>query len=206
MKKLVVLLLILCIGMVANAQNKTLGELPINISYFGESGVHPGLKVGVEYPLWQKDKYKKRFFKKREKKIGSKGKRKELYGAGNLAFYNHANNHSGLLLGGELGWRRTKLRKGQTLGASLGLGYLQRFYNIDTYQLGSGSTPDQLGLSGRSIVFTSLSVSMGRDLSIRKNIPMTWHIKPTLLFQMPYNHTVVPTAALELGITYKFGS
>ena len=49
-------------------------QLPINVSYFGENGLHSGLKLGVEKSIFEKEKTKDRWFENRNSKIGSKNK------------------------------------------------------------------------------------------------------------------------------------
>ncbi len=185
------------------AQSLNRENLAYNFSYFGETAIHPGIKVGVEYAFYEKTTTKKRWFKKRQERLGPKIKKHQFVWTGNLAFYNHPNNHSGLLLNGEIGWKRTKMRKGSTFATYLGAGYLHRFYNIDTYQLGTNGEPDKITAAGQSAFVASFAVGFGRDLSVRRNLPIAYHIKPTVLFQTPYNHSGVLNAALEVGVTYK---
>ncbi|MFK7948701.1 MAG: hypothetical protein AB8G11_14005 [Saprospiraceae bacterium] len=194
MQKITLIACVICLSaIITQAQN-----LPINVSYFGESGLHPGLKVGVEYGLWEKDKTKNRWLFNRNDKIGPKVKTKALFAAGNLGFYNHANNHTGIFVTTEIGYRRTKHRKGSFLETSLGIGYLQRIYNIDTYE--AGSTEPFTGGQGQFL--TTFSVGFGRDLSFRRDLPISWYVKPNLLLARQA-HTFVPNAALEIGLRYK---
>jgi hypothetical protein len=184
-----------------NAQGQT---LPINISYFGESAYHPGLKVGIEYNLLESEKTNPRWLFNRNNKIGPKVKTRELFVTGNLGFYNHPNNHSGLFLTSEIGYRRTAQKRGFFLESSLGIGYLQRIYNIDTYQLGTNGQPVDLGTAGQGQFLTTFSVGFGQDLSFRRGIPLSWFVKPTAMLAAPQAHTAVPNAALEIGLRYKF--
>lgn len=186
------------------AMNVQAQDLPINISYFGENGLHPGLKIGVEYNLFESEKTKNRWLFNRNDKLGPKVKTRQLFVAGSLGFYNHANNHTGVFLLPEIGYRRTQHRKGSFLEASFGLGYLQRIYNIDTYELGEDGQPVDLGTSGQGQLLTTFSVGFGRDLSHRRDIPMSWYVKPTIMLATPQAHTAIPNAALEIGVRYKF--
>lgn len=180
--------------------SQSFGELPIHISYFGENGIHPGVKLGLEYPLSQKEKVKKRWTAKRQDRKGPKTFRKEWALIGNVGFYNHPNNHSGLLISPEIAWRRTKMhKKGNFFGASLGLGYLQRFYNIPTYELGSN---EPIGGAGKGQFLSTFSIAFGRDLMVKRDMPLKWYVKPSVMVVMPYNHTVVATPVLEIGVSY----
>lgn len=199
MRKLWLLGCYIFIASILQAQVK---ELPISVSYFGESVIHPGIKIGVEQTFYEKEISKKRWFKSRQNKLGSRVKKRELFYGGHLAFYNHRNNHTGLLLGGELGWRRTKMRRGAMFGATLGLGYLHRFNNIPTYELGTNE-PDRVRAASRGMLVTSTSIILGQDLMPKYNIPYAWFLKPTLMLQTPYNHSFTFNGALELGLTYR---
>jgi hypothetical protein len=174
----------------------------VGLSYFGESIINPGMKATYEYSLWSKRKSKPRWLFNRNDKLGTKVKTQETFVTGNLGFYNVANSHSAILLISEFGYRRTKHRKGSFLETSLGLGYQQRIYNIDTYQLGIGTEPDKLEAAGQAQFLTTLSFGFGRNLGYRRNIPLSWFVKPTLMLAMPQAHTAVPSAALEIGLRY----
>lgn len=195
MKKMMLIAFAFCLSaIVVQAQS-----LPINVSYFGENGLHPGLKIGVEYSFWEKEKTKNRWLFNRNDKLGAKTKTKELLATANLGFYNHANNHTGIFLTSEIGYRRTKHRKGGFLETSLGVGYLQRIYNIDTYE--AGSTEPFRGGQGQFL--TTLSFGFGRDLSYRRDLPLSWYVKPTIMLATPQAHIAVPNAALEIGVRWK---
>ena len=96
-------------------------QLPINVSYFGENGLHSGLKLGVEKSIFEKEKTKDRWFENRNSKIGSKTKIRNLVLSPSVGFYNHANNHTGLFLNAEFLYRRTKTRRGFYYDACFGL-------------------------------------------------------------------------------------
>jgi hypothetical protein len=200
MKKLILLSAFVFATIMLQAQT----DLSLNVSYFGENVIHPGLKVGVEYPIWEKEKIKVRRIGFMENKFGSKARTKQLFVTGNVGFYNHANNHSAFFINSELGYRHIKQKKGRYLGANIGLGYLQRIYNIDTYELNEAGELEEIG-GGKGQLMTSLSLVYGQDLSFKNDSPLSWHVKPTLLFLSPYGYTTVPNLALEVGVTYKLG-
>jgi hypothetical protein len=186
---------IFCLSSTVQAQN-------VSLSYFGESVINYGLKASYEQSIWSKDKTKTRWLFSRNDRLGAKVKTREVFATGNLGFYNVANSYSAIFLTSEIGVRRTKHRRGLFLESSFGLGYQQRIYDIDTYQLGTGTEPDDLGLAGQGQFLTTLSVGFGQDLSFRRDIPFSWYVKPTGMLATPQAHTAVPTAALEVGIRY----
>jgi len=197
------LLIICCVVFTMSLEAQSWKELPLNVGYFGESVLHPGLIIGTEWTVWEKDKTKNRWLFNRNDKIGAKTKTRQLFVGGNVGFYNAPNNHTGLFISSELGYRRTNHRKGTFYGTSLGLGYLQRIYNIPTYELGTGNEPEEF-TGGQGQLMTIFSVSIGNNLSYRYDLPISWYIKPTVWLGTPQAHTAVPNAALDLGIQYQF--
>ena len=115
----------------------TIKELPFHVSYYGDSGIHPGLKLGTSYNLWSKEKSKVYRFKSRTNKYGNKTKLRELNLDYNLGFYSHANNHTGLFTNVGVSYLRVKERKGRVFGASFEVGYLRRFNKFETFELNS---------------------------------------------------------------------
>lgn len=178
------------------------GNLGLTASYFGENVIHPGLKVGLDYTLDERVKVRVHRNAKRAQKHGAITKRKQWFVAANTAFYNHANNHSAWMLGAEIGRRRIREAKGKAKvrAFSLGMGYLQRIYNIDTYTLNEDGSLEEFG-GGQSQFYTSLAASFGRDLSINDK-PVAWFVKPSVFLIVPHTHSITFNAALELGITY----
>jgi hypothetical protein len=193
------LLIFLLISDAMSAQR--FSDLPISVTYFGENLFHPGVKAGILYPLSEKEKIKQRWLFKQN---NQKDIRSQYFISGNLGFYNHANNHSAFFVQSELLWRKVKWhRKGNFWGLGLGVGYLRRSYNIPVYQLGSN---DEVNHAGKNQFLGNFSIEFGRDLRAKRNIPLTWQVKPSLMMIAPYGHTAVLNAALELGITYPFFS
>lgn len=200
MKKGILVMSCLLFVLILNAQNRE--NLSLNVGYFGESAIHPGMIIGAEYSIWEKDKTKNRWLFNRSEKIGPKTKTKQLLLGGNVGFYNAPNNHTAIFINSEIGYRRTNNRKGTFYGTSLGIGYLHRIYNIPTYALGTNE-PDEFN-GGQAQLMTSFSVSIGRDLSYRRDLPISWYVKPTIWLATPQAHTAIPNAALDLGIRYAF--
>lgn len=168
----------------------------VNISYFGESALHYGLKLGAENSLWIKDKVKT----KRNNKESLK--RKELILTANLGGYFHKHNHIGLFINSEIGYRKTQ-KKGFKSEIFLGLGYLHTILQGDTYTVNDDSTVDQLHFAGQSNLMIPLTFGFGYDFDYFYNKPFSIHIKPGFFIQYPYNIQIAIRSTLELGIIYK---
>lgn len=188
-----------------NAQSLRIQDLPINISYFGENGIHPGLKLGIEYPLASREKEKERLFRKRQEKRGSKLKTRELFLTGNIGSYIHPNNHLGVFVGTDIGARRIKGKNGNFVELNLGIGYLQRLYTIDTYTLDANESLQRIGAAGNGSFMLGLAPSFGRDLSVKKGRSVKWFVKPGLQITR-YNHSFLPNGFLELGVQFRLNA
>ena len=201
----IILVFWLCSGHILLAQNLGIGDLPIQISYFGENGIHPGLKIGIEYPLVNRKKERERFFIKRQEKFGSKVRFRQLFLSGSIGTYFHPNNHLGLFVGTELGTRKIKDKHGNFIEFNLGVGYLRRFYTLDTFSLDANESLQQIGAAGNGSFMISIAPAFGRDLSIKKGKALRWFIKPGLQFSR-YNHRFLPNGFLELGLQLRINT
>ncbi|MGB0862726.1 MAG: hypothetical protein ACPGXZ_07390 [Saprospiraceae bacterium] len=196
------LLIVICFFSIGQLEAQNDAPISFSLSYFGESVIHPGLKIGIEKPFYTKEKVKKRWLAKRQERLGAKVSKSQLIWGANVGFYNHPNNNTGLFLNGELSWKKTKMRKGSMFGAGLGIGYLHQFHNIDTYRLNNGQL-EKVSAAGQAMMTSSFSLLYGRDLSVRHNSPFSWYVKPSFMIQFPYHHSTGINAALELGVKYK---
>jgi len=198
-----ILVLILLFGISANAQDLEPGSnnngLPLRIAYYGENMVHPGLRVGTSYVLHRKVKVRTRIFKFLQDKRGSMTKVIQYKLDGNLGFYNHPNNHTGLLMGAAITRHKNKNESQFSTAWSLGINYLHRFYNIETFQIDANGTIDQIGLGGNGGLMLALAPSMERAFGEKGHIVF---VKPAIQL-VKYNHTYFSNAIIEFGISLK---
>lgn len=192
-------LLLCCILSTEGLLAQGLKDLTINVSYFGESITHPGLKVGIEHSLWENS------FQKTTSKGNQFNKKQSLFLSSNVGFYHHRRFHTALFVNGELGYRKVK-KRGFKAEMLVGVGIMRTFLSGNTFSvLENGEIELQRG-AGQYGFMPSLAVAFGKDLSFTKNRNWAFHIKPSIYFQVPYNHTILPHFALETGITYAFKS
>ena len=202
MKKLLTSwVILLCMVQGSFGQLTDLKRLPVSISYYGENGVHPGLKLGTWYTFATKEKSKTRWFKKRQEKLGDKVKLKNSFAVANVGFYDHPNNHLGTFITAGIGRERVKTRKGSIIGGVLEAGYLRRWNKFKTYRLTESGEIETVPLAGNNAFMVSLSPIFGRDWNYRRNLPLRWTMKPSLQF-LQYNHTWVANAAFEFGVQF----
>jgi len=177
-----------------------LKDLPIQISYYGDNGFHPGLKLGTSYRFWSQEKLKAHKLKSVEKKHGNKAKLKELNYDYNLGFYSHPNNHLGVFTNLGVSYLRIKARKGRMFGLSFEVGYLRRFNKFKTYELNGDGMIVQKKLAGNNALMLSIAPVFGKQFKISDQ-QVRVYTKPIIQL-VSYNHSMVPNASLEIGITF----
>lgn len=177
-----------------------LGELPVHVSYYGDNGIHPGLKLGTSYNFWSKEKSKVYRFKYRTNKYGNKTKLRELNLDYNLGFYSHPNNHLGLFTTIGVSYLRIKERKGRVFGVSFEVGYLRRMNKFTTYELNTEGEIVEKKLAGNNAIILSISPVFGKEFKISEH-QMRFFVKPNLQ-AVKYNEKIQPNISLELGTTF----
>ena len=183
---------------VARAQTDStpISKYSLTMAYFGETITHYGLSVGCEYGLYGWHKQKQR----------SKGTLKTLdhaFVAGlHLAAFRHPRNHYGVIVYPTLGYARTKT-KGAYFQTGVSLGYMRVFLNGETYTVNLDGELKRRPLASRGAFLPGVYVGWGKDLSRTIGLPLIWYLKPSIMLQIPYNATVLPRLALEVGFIYK---
>lgn len=161
------------------------------VAYQGGMVLHPGLNLGVAYPILHSS---------REKRNGQLVQREIRLGL-NAGFYYHRRLNTGLNIGPEVEWLRTGSRGGQ-FGISLESGYLRTFipgtYEVDD----SGSISQATGV-GTDHFFFSPGIRIGKILKAGKERALAWYIRPKLQFQRPYAGGSNNYFQTEIGITFK---
>lgn len=163
-------------------------------AYYGESLIHPGVKLGVEKTLksWVKTKERKR------ENRPSKERFRQVFLVGNVNGFNVANSEFNFSLNAGIGYRRTN-EKGRFFSPVLTMGAARYFYNIPTYELGE-TEPKRVRGAGRNAYTFSFGIEFGKDLFISSGRPLAWYVKPSLLGRAPYNHSFNITATVEAGV------
>jgi len=158
--------------------------IPINVSYFGEMLVHPGIEID----------YENTFFKSFNFTAG-------------LGAYIHQRNHIGLFVNSGLNWRHT-FPIGYSMEFGLGLGYLHTWeHGGDTYAVddnGNISIKSKYG-HPHFMPFVKLGL-LGWDFRKKTNIPLRLNADIIVFGQYPFNNYMMPHAALKVGATYYFSN
>lgn len=166
----------------------------ISQAYFGETITHLGLKVGLSFPLYEWEKHKT-LRNGREKLLD---KRLDL--SPQLGFYYHQNYQTGLFVLPELSYIRQNA-KGNYTALGIGAGYMHtrvpRVYDFDA----SGEI-EQIG-AGYHYFVSNYFATFGKDLSVKKEIPLSIYAKPQLMHAVPNARSGIWYFALELGFSVK---
>lgn len=197
-----VAIVLLFFSVYGNAQNLQLSSssentMPLRIAYYGDNGIHPGLRIGTSYPIHEKSKVRTYKGLAKQSKKGSKTKSIQYTLDANLGFYNHPNNHFGGLAGIGLTRRTNKNKKSMSTAWSLEVNYLHRFYNIKTFEIDEDGSIIEVGLAGNSGLMMALAPSIEQKLG---NGGPTIFLKPAVQVTK-YNHAYFLNSAIELGLS-----
>lgn len=170
--------------------------ISINMSYFGETITHPGLKLGIEYPV-------KLITTKKTKKSGKEiEKHKSLFVATNLAFYYQKRYNTGVLLNAEFGYRKHS-KKGFKIEYLVGFGGIRTFLNSETFEVTENGLVEPIKFAGQFGLLPSIAIGFGKSFGQNTSKKWAYHIKPSFYFQIAKSQAVIPHFILETGIVYQ---
>lgn len=161
------------------------------IGYFGILGTHPGIKIGIEYPLTT--------FGETEEL----NRQDQILASGNLMLYFHRGNHIGLATNLELGFRSRKFNRPnyELFG---GFGYLwqirpNKLYDFDVEE----DDPVQLKrFFTQAHQLRTLGIGIGGNRS-RNLEDDFWSIRPTLLHIRPFSTGTSYNFALDASYLFR---
>lgn len=191
-----IIITIVLISIQIQAQN-------VSLAYWGELMTHPGIKASVDYPLLETVK---------EKTRGNKfiSNRHQFIGGTELGFYQHKQNHKGLLIGITSAYRyeRKKQREGKNArifrtDLSIGAGYYRYFLAGTTYQIQDNEIIAQ-NLGGSNSFMPSAAISFSMNIPNKKGIPLFLYFKPSYYLETKHNTGINHKPFLETGFTYQF--
>ena len=166
----------------------------ISLAYFGETITHPGLKVGLSFPLHQWEQHKMR--RNGQEKLLDK----KIELSPQLGFYYHQDYQTGLFVLPELSFIRQNA-KGNYTALGIGAGYMHtrvpRVYDFD-----ANGEIEQIG-TGYHYFISNYFATFGKDLSVKKGIPLSIYAKPQLIHALPNAGKGIWYFALELGLSVK---
>lgn len=186
MKKVLFIIFIALITVVTGFSEETekqgifdMDEIPLSITYFGETVTHPGLMIGSEVEL------------------AGNGRHHLLWTA-NIGTYVHVRNHVGLFVNSEIGWRVTR-PSGYFMDAFLGLGYLHVWPQGTVYEV-VNNTVQEVTATGSPKFMPTFSWGFFGWQFDRFSI----HSRLQFFGEYPYNSYMLPHITVQLGATIYF--
>ena len=166
------------IGNIVYAQDR--GVIPINVSYFGDTIINPGIEIG----------YENTFFR-------------SLNFTVSIGSYIHQRNHAGLFLNTGLNWRHT-FPIGYSMEFGLGLGYMHTWpHGGNIYTVDGSDNVSVKPNYGRPHFMPSVKLGLlGWDFRKKTNIPLRLNSDIIIFGQYPFNNYMLPHIALKIGGTY----
>ncbi len=158
-------------------------RLAIKVGYYGDFVMHPGLTMGIDYTL-----YTNKWF--------------NLHWDTEMGSYVHKWNNNALFVQSSIGTRFTGPFS-LCVDLNLGLGYMLTTPNGDVYRVDEN---DNLALGSRpfqSHLKPTFSILFGWNGERKRDIPLIIQTGFEAYMQSAYNHTMLPHAALRLGVIYR---
>lgn len=174
-----ILILLLGVGSFATAQNS--GQM-LSVAYEGGTITHPGLSVG---------------YSKEIKNV----KQWHLILGAKAGFYYHKRYHTAVFLLPNLQLNHIG-SKGFLIGADLHVGP-QRTFIPNVYEVDDAGNVSRNKSAGILQWVVAPGIRFGKDLSIKKGIPLQWFINPQLQFRNPMVGRNEIYFLLSIGINYK---
>jgi hypothetical protein len=165
----------------------------ISISYYGEMITHPGFKISADFDIKEWDKTKA------TKKDSSKTINKNLILSPTMGLFYHKRYQTGLFFIPEIKYKRQN-PKGRFYEVGIGSGYFRTFIP-NTYEVNSNGAVNKTNASYNYFA-SNFFISFGKDLSIKKNLPIAYFIKPQFMYAVPNFPNGTGYFALELGLCY----
>lgn len=156
------------------------GVIPINVSYFGDTLINPGIEIGYENTFY-----------------------KGLNFTLSIGAYIHQRNHVGLFFNPGLNWKHT-FPIGYSMEFGVGLGYLHTFvHGGNIYVVDDSGGVSVKGNYGRPHFMPSVKLGLlGWDFRKKTRIPLRLNSDIIIFGQYPFNNYILPHIALKIGGTY----
>ena len=170
-----------------------------SISYFGNSLIKPGLKMGANIPLFEKKTIRTKTSRKGE--TIDKSKKRQLFVGGDIGFICFPKSHTGIFNYYEIKYKSIKARNASFSTFALGPGIYRSFYP-ETYEVDADGNIQELSLAGRTYFAPVLTFGSGKALNYYAL--KSWHFNTNLMFLFNYNTGILPLLNFEIGFCFDF--
>ena len=178
--------ILLLLGGLAACCAPPLHAQQLRLAYAGETFTHYGLKAGYEHAL--------RTFPRPDSPAWG-----ELLVSLNLTVYRHPHNHVGVIVAPELAYRRTG-RRGGFAEVAVAPAFFRYFLEGKTYEANPEGGFNRVRMAGRNGFLPTVAIGFGKDLSVRRNLPLSWYARLNFMQQRPYNAGNLVRFGGEIGI------
>ena len=172
--------------------------MSLRLSYLGEGGVRrPGFAVALEYTLSQAF-----IFRLRRSPLLPKRRLTQRALEASVSTYIHPENHLGSLALISYVARRIN-RRGALFELIPRLGYMHVTRLGPIYVVGEDGALTERRFTMSPKFAAGFGLGFGRDLTYRPITPRpgwSWHVRPALLFEAPFNTTFLPHLIIEIGL------
>lgn len=152
-------------------------------NYFGHKISSPGYQLGVESYLATTKNY-------------------NVIGSVFFTNYFVEKNYTAIAINPRIGLRYTT-NFGLTLESHLGMGYLQRFFQFNEYDVNANGQLISKGKASEASVMPNLAVGIGYDFRKNLNLPIIYVVRASINYNYPNRHLLFEAfQALETGIIY----
>lgn len=181
-----------------DASNSTPSKLSIKGGFYGNNIHNLGLVGGVDYAIWNKEKYQRNLFNWNEKKL--KGNRQILL-ASDLGFFVDKQTFVGTFFTNGVVFRRTYLNDRDF---RIGISPLSVFHSFfaETYKVDENGNIKKQFLPGRTYYAPTLTLGIGRENM--KAAKMGWYFDLEMMILSQYNTSILPLISAEFGYRFNF--
>jgi hypothetical protein len=163
---------------------------------YNSSLIYPGLKIGIEIPIYSVYVFKK------ENSYKGKSFKRDRYFSVTSSWYHQPEFHDNLYVTLEWKMRRTN-NAGLFTEFSSGPGYSRTFLGGTTYEVDNSGKVSILKAAGYNYAMIIAGGGLGYDFSKSQGKPISIFYKLELLTMFPYNSTIYFRPAMSLGIIYR---
>jgi hypothetical protein len=163
---------------------------------FNSSLIYPGVRIGIELPVYTVVRIKSHDEKAVNKLI------KDRFASFNAGWYHHPDFHDNIYFTAE--WRMRRTNKGGFFTEfSPGLGYSRTFLGATTYVVDNNGEVTIDKLAGYNYALLTFGGGLGYNFSEKKRLPLSLFCRFNILTMFPYNSTFYIRPVMELGLIYK---
>jgi hypothetical protein len=165
----------------------------INISFYG-SVIYPGMKLGIEFPLYEVCVFKNGVLHAEKQRLVSV----------NVFFYHHPEFHDNLCFTSE--WIMRRVRAGGFFTEfRTGIGYSRTFLGGTTYRVNDSGKVYIMKNAGYSYAVLNTAAGIGYNFSGSRKWPVSVYSDFGLITLFPYNSTLYFRPVINIGLIIKTG-